>query len=81
MTGSAQQAGRPLQRLRRLLVGRNALRRPVDRIEAAVIICLVAAFLTAAVAAACFAAHICHSQRAAAARLRPTVAVLPSPDQ
>ena len=79
MTGSAHRVGRPLKRLGRLLLGRNALRRPVDRIEAAVIICLVAAFLTAAVAATCFAAHICQSQRAAAARLRPAVAVPSQP--
>jgi hypothetical protein len=79
MTGSAHRVRRPLQRLGWLLLGRNALRRPVDRIEAAVIICLVAAFLTVAVAAACFAGHICQSQRAAAARLRPAAAVLSQP--
>jgi hypothetical protein len=72
---------RPLQRLGRLLLGRNVLRRPVDRIEAAVIICLVAAFLTAAVSAACLAGHIWRSQRAAAARLRPTMTVLSPPGQ
>lgn len=75
MRGSARRAG-PLRRLGRLLLGRNALRRPADRIEAAVIAFLAAAFVTAAVAAACFAGHFYQSQHAAAARLRPVVAVL-----
>src|SRR6266568_4402255 len=35
MRGSARRAGRLLQRLGRLLLGRNALRRPSDRIEGA----------------------------------------------
>jgi hypothetical protein len=79
MGGSARRPGRRLRRLGRLLVGRNELRRPADRIEAAVIITLVAAFLTAAIAAACLAGHLYQSQRAAVAGLRPTTAVLPQP--
>jgi hypothetical protein len=79
MSGSAGRAARPPRRLRRLLWGRNELRRPADRIEAAVIITLAAAFLTTVIAAACLAGHLYQSGRAAAARLRPTVAVLSQP--
>ncbi len=79
MRGSARRAGRPLRRQGRLLAGRNELRRPADRIEAAVIITLAAAFLTAAIAAACVAGHLCQSEHTAAARLRPTVAILSQP--
>jgi hypothetical protein len=79
MRGSARRAGRPLRRLARRFLGRNELRRPADRIETAVIACLVAAFLTAAVAAACFAGHLYQSEHAAAAGLRPAVAVLSQP--
>jgi hypothetical protein len=79
MSGSARRAGRPLRRLARLLLGRNELRRPADRIEAGVIIILAAAFLTAAIAAACLAGHLYRSQHAAAARLRPAAAVLSQP--
>ena len=63
MRGSARRAGRPLPRLRRLVLSRNELRRPSDRIEAAIIMSLAAAFLTAVVAAACFAGHLYPSQR------------------
>jgi hypothetical protein len=79
MSGSARRAGHPLRRLGRLLLGRNELRRPADRIEGAVIMSLVAAFLTATVAAASFAGHLYRSEYAVTARLRPTVAVLPQP--
>ncbi len=50
MRGSARRAGRPLPRLRRLVLSRNELRRPSDRIEAAIIMSLAAAFLTACAA-------------------------------
>jgi hypothetical protein len=80
MRGSARWAGRPLRRLGRLRLGRNKLRRPADRIEAAVVVCLVAAFLTAAVAATCFAGHLYQSEHTAAAHLRSAPAVLTSPD-
>jgi hypothetical protein len=79
MRGSARRAGHPPRHLARRLVGRNELRRPADRIETAVIVSLVAAFLTAAVAAACFAGHLYQSEHTAAAGLRPTVAVLSQP--
>jgi multisubunit Na+/H+ antiporter MnhC subunit len=75
MRASARRA-RPLRRLGRLFLERNELRRPADRIEAAVIAFLTAAFLTAVVVAACLAGHLYQSQHAAAARLRPDVAVL-----
>jgi len=68
--------GRPLPRLARLLLGRNELRRPSDRIEGVVVVALSAAFLMAAVMAAFMAEHIYQSQRAAAAGLRPAAAVL-----
>ena len=79
MSGEGCWTGRPLPRLARLLLGGNQLRRPSDRIEAAVLVALSAAFVTAAVVAAFLAGHIYQSQRAAAARLRPTVAVLSKP--
>lgn len=79
MSGKGRWTGRPLLRLARLLLGGNQLRRPSDRIEAAVLVALSAAFVTAAVVAAFLAGHIYQSQRAAAARLRPTVAVLSKP--
>lgn len=73
---------RPRARLARLLLGRNELRRPADRIEGCVIALLLAAFLTAIVTAGFLAAHTYQSQRAAAGRLRSAVAVLsqPGPD-
>jgi len=79
MTGSARKPGCPLRRLGRLLLGKNELRRPADRIEAALILSLAAAFLIAAIAAICFAGHLYQTQHTAAARLRPTVAVLTQP--
>ncbi|HEX3489541.1 MAG TPA: hypothetical protein VHU92_09355 [Streptosporangiaceae bacterium] len=72
----------PLARLARLLLGQNELRRPSDRIEGCVVAVLVAAFLTATVTAVFLAVRTYQAQSAAAARLRPTVAVLkqPGPD-
>jgi hypothetical protein len=67
---------RRVSRLARLLTGRNALRRPVDRIEGVVLVALSAVFL-AAVAFACFVGtHTYQSQRAATVGLRPAAAVL-----
>jgi hypothetical protein len=60
----------------RWLAGRNALRRPVDRIEGAVLVVLSAAFLAAVAVASVLGAHTYQSQRAASAGLRPVVAVL-----
>jgi hypothetical protein len=65
-----------MSRLVRWLAGRNTLRRPVDRIEGAVLVALTAAFLVAMAAASVLGAHTYQSQRAAAAGLRPVVAVL-----
>ena len=76
MPGAARASARPLPRLARLLMSRNELRRPSDRVEGAVLVTLAAAFLAAVVAASFVGAHMYHSQRAADARLRPAVAVL-----
>lgn len=65
-----------MSRLVRWLAGPNTLRRPVDRIEGAVLVVLTAAFLVAVVVASVLGAHTYQSQRAAAAGLRPVVAVL-----
>ena len=67
-------ANRRMSRLVRWLAGRNALRRPVDRIEGAVLVALSAAFLVAIAVASILGAHTYQSQRAArsaCARLRP----------
>jgi hypothetical protein len=76
MPGEAGGAARAWRRLARLLMGRNKLRRPSDRIEGAVALLLSAAFLAAVIAAPVFGAAIYRSQRAAAARMHPAVAVL-----
>jgi hypothetical protein len=67
---------RRVSRLVRLLIGRNTLRRPVDRIEGVVLVALSAAFLAAVVFACIVAAHTYQSQRAATVGLRPAAAVL-----
>ena len=67
---------RRMSRLVRWLAGRNALRRPVDRIEGALLVVLSAAFLVAIAVACILAAHTYQSQRAASAGLRPTLAIL-----
>jgi hypothetical protein len=65
-----------MSRMARLLTGRNALRRPVDRIEGVVLVALSAAF-GVAVAIACLAGtHTYQAQQAATAGLRPASAVL-----
>ena len=69
-------ATRRISRLVRWLAGRNALRRPVDRIEGTVLVALSAAFLLAVAVASILGAHTYLSQRAASAGLRPVVAVL-----
>jgi hypothetical protein len=65
-----------MSRLVRWLAGRNALRRPVDRIEGAFLVVLSAAFLVAMTVASILAAHTYQSQRAASAGLRPALAIL-----
>jgi hypothetical protein len=72
MNGKARR--RP--RLVRLMVGRNQLRRPYDRIEGAVLVALAAAFLAAVVGASILGAHLYQSHLASAARLRQVAAVL-----
>lgn len=68
--------GRRVSRLARLLTGRNALRRPVDRIEGVVVVALSAAFLAAVAFACVVGTHTYQSQRAATADLSPAAAVL-----
>ena len=63
-------------RLARLLTGRNALIRPVDRIEGAVLVAFYAAFGVAVVIACIFGTHTYQVQRAATAGVRPAAAVL-----
>jgi hypothetical protein len=63
-------------RLVRWLAGRNALRRPVDRIEGAFLVVLSAAFLVAMTVASVLAAHTYQSQHAASAGLRQAWATL-----
>jgi hypothetical protein len=65
-----------ISRLARLLTGRNALRRPVDRIEGAVLIALYAAFGVAVAIACIVGIHTYQVQQAATAGLRPASAVL-----
>ena len=76
MNVKAREATRRMSRLVRWLAGRNALRRPVDRIEGAVLVAVSAAFLVAVAVASILGAHTYQSQRAASVGLRPTVAVL-----
>ena len=76
MNVRARGATRRMSRLVRWLAGRNALRRPVDRIEGAVLVALSAALLVAVAVAAFLGMHTYQSQRAASASLRPAVAVL-----
>ena len=76
MNVTARGATRRMSRLVRWLAGRNALRRPVDRIEGAVLLTVSAAFLVAVVVAAILGAHTYQSERAASADLRPAAAVL-----
>ncbi|MDQ2814017.1 MAG: hypothetical protein M3Z75_19650 [Actinomycetota bacterium] len=65
-----------LPRLARWLTRRNALRRPVDRIEGAVLVTLYAAFGVLIGLACVFGAHTYQAQRTAAAGLRPAAAQL-----
>jgi hypothetical protein len=67
--------GLPL-RMARLFLRRNELRRPSERIEAAVVAGLLAVFVAAVVVAAFLAARVYRAEQAATAGLRPTVAVV-----
>jgi hypothetical protein len=76
MEAKARGVPRRMSRLVRWLAGRNALRRPVDRIEGAILVMLSAALLVAVAVAGILGTHTYQSQRAASAGLRPAVAVL-----
>ncbi len=76
MNAKARGTTRRTTRLVRWLAGRNALRRPVDRIEGALMVALSAAFLVAVAVASILSAHTYQSQRVASVGLRPAVAVL-----
>jgi hypothetical protein len=76
MDAKARGATRRMPRLVRWLTGRNALRRPVDRVEGAILVVLSAALFVAVAVAAVVGAHTYQSQRAASARLSPALAVL-----
>jgi hypothetical protein len=76
MNVKARGMTRRMSRLVRWLTGRNALRRPVDRIEGAVLVTLSAALVVAVAMAAVLGTHAYQSQRAASASLHPAVAVL-----
>jgi hypothetical protein len=65
-----------MSRLARLLTGRNALRRPVDRIEGAVMVVLYAVFGVAVAIACMVGTHTHQLQQAATVGLRPASAVL-----
>jgi hypothetical protein len=65
-----------MSRLARLLTGRNALRRPVDRIEGAVLVALSAAFGVAVAVACIVGVQIYQGQQAATVGLHPASAVL-----
>jgi hypothetical protein len=65
-----------ISRLARLVTGRNALRRPVDRIEGAILVALSVAFGVAVAVACIVGTHTYQVQRAATVGLRPASAVL-----
>jgi hypothetical protein len=75
MPGAPRAAASPLRRLARLLRP-NALRRPSDRAEYALVALLLAAFLAAVAAAPFLGTRIDQAQSAAAEHLHPAVAVL-----
>jgi len=79
MTGKTRapaQAPARAKRLARLLIGRNRLRRPSDRLEGVIVILLAATFLAAVAAAPYFGERLYQSQRADVARLHAVTAVL-----
>ncbi len=75
MTGDTRPGG-ALSRMARLLIGRNALRRPCDRAEGVIVMLLAVLFLAALAAAPSFGEHLYQSQRAGAAHLHQVTAVL-----
>ena len=79
MRGSRHRAGLQPLCLGRLILGRNELRRPCDRIEGMILASLLAALVIACIAAASLATRFYRSGQAEAARLRPALAVLSQP--
>lgn len=76
MTGAVGAVCCSLQRLARLFIGPNQLRRPSDRIEGTVAVLLSAVFLAAVAAAPWLGLRVYQSQRGGTAGLRPAIAVL-----
>ena len=76
MGATARAVRRPLRRATRLFIAPNKLRRPSDRIEAAVVVLLSVVFLAAVAAAPWLGVRVYQSQRADATGLHPAVAVL-----
>jgi hypothetical protein len=76
MPRQARTAERPVRQWARMLMGRNELRRSCDRVEGAVVLLLLAAFLAAIAGTILLGGHIYRHQRAEAARLHPGLAVL-----
>ena len=76
MSSNPHRAGGLPLRMARLFLRRNELRRPSERVEAAIVAGLLAAFVAATVVAAFLAARVYRSEQAAAAGLRPAVAVI-----
>jgi hypothetical protein len=76
MPRQARTAARGMLPSARMLLGRNELRRGCDRVEGAVVLLLLAAFLVAIAGAFVLGGHIYRQQRAEAAQLHPGVAVL-----
>lgn len=75
MSATPPAAGR-VERMVRLLIGANELRRPSDRWERTVIATLLATFVAAVTVVSLVSVHIYRSERAAGANLHPEVAVL-----
>jgi hypothetical protein len=69
-------AGGLARRAARLFLGRNELRRRSERIEAAIVAGLLAAFAAAVVVAAFLGVRVYDSEQTTAAGLRPTMAVI-----
>jgi hypothetical protein len=75
MAGKTLVPAQPV-RLARLLVGRNRLRRPCDRLEGLIVVLLCAVFIAAVAAAPYLGRWLYQNQETAAARLHPATAVL-----
>ncbi|HUA30439.1 MAG TPA: hypothetical protein VMC03_16270 [Streptosporangiaceae bacterium] len=76
MPSQARTGERAVRRSARMLIGRNELRRSCDRVEGTMVALLLAAFLVVIAGAFVLGTHIYARQRAEAARLHPSLAVL-----